>query len=162
MTIRKIPRFSRPTVSCRDGISIISCVCGKRRFPHKTTNFHYSPIIRTETLGFCIFPCEVFKTFHFHLVPSRGGHSTLRSFGLLYYLITETETSSEIQTCTLFSHLGDKVFQPKEDEVKREWKKLYNEELNDLCSLPNIVWVFKSRKMRWSGHVARMGECRGA
>ena len=42
-----------------------------------------------------------------------------------------------------------------------EWRKLHNEELNDLYSLPNIVRVVKSRRMRWAGHVARMGEDRG-
>ena len=41
-----------------------------------------------------------------------------------------------------------------------EWRKLHNEELNDLYSLPNIVRVVKSRRMRWEGHVARMGEDR--
>ena len=42
-----------------------------------------------------------------------------------------------------------------------EWRKLHNEELNDLYSLPDIVRVVKSRRMRWAGHVARMGEDRG-
>ena len=46
-------------------------------------------------------------------------------------------------------------------EVTGEWRKLHNEELSDLYSLPNIVWVVKSRRMRWAGHVARMGEGRG-
>jgi hypothetical protein len=50
-----------------------------------------------------------------------------------------------------------RVFRPKRDEVTGEWKNLHNEELNDLCSLPNIVRVVKSRRMRWAGHVARMG-----
>jgi len=51
-----------------------------------------------------------------------------------------------------------KVFGPKRDEVTGEWRKLHNEELNYLYSLPNIVRVVKSRRMRWAGHVARMGE----
>jgi hypothetical protein len=54
-----------------------------------------------------------------------------------------------------------RVFGPKRDEVTVEWRKLHNEELNDLYSLPNIVRVVKSRRMRWAGHVARMGKDRG-
>jgi hypothetical protein len=54
-----------------------------------------------------------------------------------------------------------RVFRPKMDEVTGEWRNLHNEELNDLYSLPNTLWVVKSRRMRWAGHVARMGEERG-
>ena len=54
-----------------------------------------------------------------------------------------------------------RIFGPKRDEVTGEWRKLHNEELNDLYSSPNIVRVIKSRRMRWAGHVARMGERRG-
>jgi hypothetical protein len=54
-----------------------------------------------------------------------------------------------------------RVFGPKRDEVTGEWRKLHNQELNDLYSLPYIVLVVKSRRMRWAGHVARMGEERG-
>ena len=55
-----------------------------------------------------------------------------------------------------------RVFRSKRDEVTGEWRKLHNEELSDLYSLPNIVRVVKSRRMRWAGHVARMGEgCTG-
>jgi len=54
-----------------------------------------------------------------------------------------------------------RVFGPKRDEVTGKWRKLHNEELRDLYSLPNIVRVVKSRKMRWAGHVALMGEVRG-
>jgi len=53
-----------------------------------------------------------------------------------------------------------RIFGPKRDEVTGEWKKLHNEELNKLYSLPNIVRVIKSRRMRWAEHVARMGEGR--
>jgi hypothetical protein len=51
-----------------------------------------------------------------------------------------------------------RVFGPKRDEVTWEWRKLHNEELNDLYSLPNIVRVVKLRRMRWVGHVVHMEE----
>jgi len=54
-----------------------------------------------------------------------------------------------------------RIFGPKKDEVTREWRKLHNEELNGLYSSPNIFRVNKSKRMRWAGHVARMGERRG-
>ena len=54
-----------------------------------------------------------------------------------------------------------RVFGPKRDEVTGEWRKLHNKELRDFYSLPNIVRVVKSRRMRWAGHMARMGEGRG-
>jgi len=50
-----------------------------------------------------------------------------------------------------------RVFEPKRDEVTGEWRKLHNDEFRDFYSLPNIVRVVKSRRMRWAGHVARMG-----
>jgi hypothetical protein len=49
-----------------------------------------------------------------------------------------------------------RIFGPKRDEVRREWRKLYNEERNDLYSSPNIVRVIKSRRIRWAEHVAFM------
>ena len=55
-----------------------------------------------------------------------------------------------------------RIFGPRRDEVTGEWRRLHNEELNGLYSSPNIVRLIKSRRMRWAGHVARMGEERGA
>jgi hypothetical protein len=51
-----------------------------------------------------------------------------------------------------------RIFGPRRDEVTGEWRKLHNEELNNLYSFPDIVRQVKSRRMRWAGHVARMGE----
>ena len=53
------------------------------------------------------------------------------------------------------------IFGPRNDEVTGEWRRLHNEALNDLYCSPKIVRVIKSRRMRWAGHVARMGEERG-
>ena len=54
-----------------------------------------------------------------------------------------------------------RIFGPRRDEVMGEWRRLHNEDLNDLYSSPNIVRVIKSIRVRWAGHVARMGEERG-
>ena len=54
-----------------------------------------------------------------------------------------------------------RIFGPRRDEVTGEWRRLHNKELNDMYSSPNIVRVIKSRRMRWAGHVASMGEERG-
>ena len=54
-----------------------------------------------------------------------------------------------------------RIFGPRRDEVMGEWRRLHNEELNDLYCSPNIVRVIKWRRMRWAGHVARVGVQRG-
>jgi hypothetical protein len=57
-----------------------------------------------------------------------------------------------------------RIIGPKRDEVTGEWRRLHNEELNDHYSSINIIWVIKATRMRWAGHVARVGkgrrECR--
>ena len=53
-----------------------------------------------------------------------------------------------------------RIFGTKRDKVRGEWRKLHNEQINDLYCSPNIVRVIKSRRMRWVVHVARMGEGR--
>ena len=54
-----------------------------------------------------------------------------------------------------------RIFVPKRDEVTGDWRKLHNEELNDLYS-PNIIHAIKSRRMRWAGRIAHTGESKGA
>jgi hypothetical protein len=55
-----------------------------------------------------------------------------------------------------------RIFGPKRDEATGEWRRLHNEELNDLYSSPNIIRIIKSRRMRWAGHVAHLLKKRGA
>jgi hypothetical protein len=63
----------------------------------------------------------------------------------------------------LFENRGvRRIFGPKRDEVTRGWRKLHNGELHNLYSSPSIIRTIKPRKIRWTGHVARMGEKRNA
>jgi hypothetical protein len=55
-----------------------------------------------------------------------------------------------------------RIFGPKRDEVTGEWRRLHNKELYALYFSPNIIWKIKLKRLRWAGHVARMGERRGA
>jgi hypothetical protein len=55
-----------------------------------------------------------------------------------------------------------RIFGPKRDEVTGEWRKLHNEKLHDLYSSPSIIRIMKSRRMAWSGYVARLGEKKNA
>ena len=85
-------------------------------------------------------------------------------------LITQTYTSVYYNHCFIYFCVDSVLFEnmvlrsifgPRRDEVTGEWRRLHNEELNDLFSLPNTVRVIKSRRMRWAGHVARMDEEKG-
>jgi hypothetical protein len=55
----------------------------------------------------------------------------------------------------------ERIFGLKRDKVTGEWRKLHNEELNDLYSSPTIVWIIKLKRMRWAGHEAHIGKGRG-
>ena len=80
---------------------------------------------------------------------------------VLYGCETWSLTLREERKLRVFENMVlRRIFGPRRDEVTGEWRRLHNEELNDLYSSRNIVWVIKSR--RWAGHVARMGEERGA
>jgi hypothetical protein len=82
---------------------------------------------------------------------------------VLYGCETWSLTLREEQRLRVFENrVLRRIFGPKRDGTTGEWGRLHNEELNDLYSSPNIIRVNKSRKMRWAGHVTRMGEKRGA
>jgi hypothetical protein len=82
---------------------------------------------------------------------------------VLYGCETWSLTLREELRLRVFENKGlRRIFGPQRDEATGEWRRLHNEELNDLYSSPNIIQVVRSRRMRWAGHVARMGEKRGA
>ena len=77
---------------------------------------------------------------------------------VLYRCETWSLTLREERKLRVFENIVlRRIFGPRRDEVMGEWRRLHNEELNDLYSSPNIVRAIKSRRMRWAGHVARMG-----
>jgi len=78
---------------------------------------------------------------------------------VLYGCETWSLTLREERKLRVFENMVlRRIFGPRRDEVTVEWRRLHNEELNDLYSSPNIVRVITWRKMGWAGHVARMGE----
>ena len=76
---------------------------------------------------------------------------------VLYGCETLSLTLSEEHRLRVFENgVLRRIFVPKRDVVRGEWRKLHNEELNDLYSSPKIVRAIKSRRIKWAGHVARM------
>jgi hypothetical protein len=90
-------------------------------------------------------------------------HRTIILPVVLYGCETWSLTLREEQRLRVFENrVLRRMFGPKRDEATGEWIRLHNEKLNGLYLSSNTIWVIKSRKMRWAGHVARMGENRDA
>jgi hypothetical protein len=90
------------------------------------------------------------------------GHTGAILWFCLYY-VTWSVTLREKQRLRVFENrVLRRIFGPKRDEATGEWRGLHNEELNNLYSSPNIIRVIKSGRMRWTAHVACMGEKRRA
>ena len=77
---------------------------------------------------------------------------------VLYGCETWSPTLREERKLRVFENMVLRIFGSRRDDVTGEWRRMHNEELNDLYSSPNIVRVIKSRRMGWAGNVARMGE----
>jgi hypothetical protein len=106
------------------------------------------------------------EPFVFHLILSKNlkikTYETVVLPVVLYGCETWSLTLEEEHRLRVFENrVLRKIFGPKMEE-DGSWRKLHSDELHDLYSLPNIVRVIKSRRMRWAGHVALMGEGRGA
>jgi hypothetical protein len=114
--------------------------------------YHYKRTVHVNLkirLMYVLYRTDVGSHFETHIVGS---------IVVLYWCETWSLTLREERRLRVFENrVLRRIFVPKRDEVTGEWRKLHNEELNDLYS-PNIVRVIKSRRMRWAGHVACMGD----
>ena len=138
---------------------------GKRRaFPFITRSFRllfyerYSVPVEDTAPDFS----RTLQTCHLRMVSTHFIDCPVIILPLLYGCETWSLILREERNLRVFGNMVlRRIFGPRRDEVTGEWRRLHNEKLNDLYCSSNIVRVIKSRRMRWAGHVARMGEERG-
>ena len=111
--------------------------------------------------------CHSFQNLLSSNLLSKNIKTKIQRIIILFVVLFECEnwslTLREERRLRVFEHrVLRRVFGPKGYVLTGEWRTLHNEELHGLYSSPNIVWVIKLRKMRWAGHVAGMGDRRGA
>jgi hypothetical protein len=150
--------------------STISCGCGNR------PGYIYSRKVqlvmnRTAETGVCVCnrpngpvlsECPIVVVYHVQQViniNSANWNYTILNF-ILSRLVSDFKGEHRLKVFE--NRVLRKIFWPKRDGIGRGWRKLCNEELHSLYSLPSIIRVIKSREMRWAGHVARVGRKRNA
>jgi hypothetical protein len=125
---------------------------------HQIHDWIYKSLKLLETGLYGLYGKETFFVFHYQTSIYRTIILPVVLYGCENWSLTLRE---ERRRRVFKNRVLRRVFGPKRDEVTGEWRKLHNEELSNLYSLPKIVRVVKSRRMRLAGHVARMGEGRG-
>jgi len=99
------------------------------------------------------------ESFAFHFAIQKFKDKDIKNYSVALFFFCGCQISKEEPKLRLFeSRVLRRIFGPKRDEVTENRRKLQNEESNELYSSPNIIRVIKSKRMRWAGHVARMGE----
>jgi hypothetical protein len=106
------------------------------------------------TGGSTVKPVPHSRLQHFIIPQAPFQNYTLLQYGCETWSLTLRE---EHRLQAFENRVLRRIFGPKRDEVTGEWRKMHNEELRDMYSSPSIIRLIKSRRMRWAGHVARMG-----
>jgi hypothetical protein len=153
----QFPEFSR-------FLKVIQCLLR----PYSSSSCHFDPsfyLSLSNVLQKAVPTHSVQNLLSSRLLSKNTKISVYRTIILpvvLYGCETWSLTLREEQRLRVFENRVLRIFGPKRDEVTGEWRRPHNEELNDLYSSPNTIRVIKSRRMRRAGHVAHMGEKRGA
>jgi len=141
-TFERVEEFKCLGTTLRNQNSVVEEI--KSRLTSRNACYHSVQNILSSRLPSKNFKIKIYRTIILPVV--------------LYGCETWSLTLREERKLRMFENMVLRIFGPRRDEVMGKWRRLHNEELNDLYSSPNIVRVIKSERMRWAGHVARMGE----